>query len=158
MTLLALQITNRNMYGTNIDKVLTGKKINKIFLNRTNLKFETDHGSFVYAVDGDCCSYSEFWDFYGVKNLLAAGPVKEVSEVELDPATGSLRPNADGESTQYYGYKLVAEHPELGDITAVFSFRNMSNGYYGGSLVNAADDIDVAPEITDDVVEAADTK
>lgn len=145
------------MYGVTIDKVLPGKTIEKIFFNKQNLRIDTDSGNFAYEVSGDCCSHSEFWDFYGVKNLIGSR-VLEVSEVELDPATGSRRPDGDDSSTQYYGYKIVAEHPEWGEVTAVFSFRNISNGYYGGSMEDAAIVKEVSPQITDDVTEAADDK
>jgi len=143
------------MYGTTIDKALPGKVIQKVFFDKQNLRFDTDLGSFGYKVDGDCCSRSEFWDFYGVKNLIGS-PVISVSEVELDPATGSRRPDGDDDSTEYYGYKIVAEHKDLGEITAVFSFRNMSNGYYGGSLLDSCKPSEKSPEVFDDVTEAVD--
>lgn len=140
------------MYGTTIDKVLTGKKINKIFFSKQFLRFSTDYGDFTYEVEGDCCSHSEFWDFYGVTKLLESGPVTQVAEVELE--RGNTRPDGDDESTQYYGYKIVAEHPMWGEITAVFSFRNMSNGFYGGSLADSMNNKEILPEVTDDVIEA----
>lgn len=144
------------MYGTTIDKVLPGKVIKKIFFDKQNLRLETDLGNFTYEVDGDCCSHSEFWDFYGVKNLIGSRVIS-VSEVELDPSTGSRRPDGNDDSTQYYGYKIVAENEKWGEITAVFSFRNISNGYYGGSLRDGGREMDNVPQIKSDVTEAADS-
>jgi hypothetical protein len=144
------------MYGTNIDKVLLGKIVEKIYFNKENLQFLTDSGIHSYQVDGDCCSHSEFWDFYGVKTLIGSRVIS-VESVELDPATGSRRPDGDDESTEYYGYKVVSENTEFGEVTAVFSFRNISNGYYGGSLQDSDSNEVKAPEITEDVLEAANT-
>lgn len=135
-------------------KDLVGKKINKIFLNQEYLKFETNEGNFVYTVFGDCCSSSFFYDFYGVKNLLEAGVVKEVKEVELHPTDLFVIPDK-GDCTAVYGFSITVEPKEYdyyGDRTAVFSFRNESNGYYGG-WIKKKEDREVLPEITDDVIE-----
>ena len=138
-------------------KDLVGKKINKIFINQEHLKFETNCGSFVYEVTGGCCSTSFFYDFYGVKNLFRGGKVKEVKEVDLHPTDLFVVPD-EGDTTQVYGYSITVEPTKddrdyyLGDRTAVFSFRNQSNGYYGGSI-EKIEDLEVLPEITDDVVE-----
>jgi len=136
---------------------LVGKKVKKIYLNEDYLKFETDDGNVVFTVDGDCCSTSVFYDFYGVKELLKNGKVKEVKEVEL---TTDDRMDAKNyqESIQVYGYQITtADDGQWGDRTSVFSFRNYSNGYYGGSLEDT-EDREVLPEITDDVVETQSTK
>jgi hypothetical protein len=135
-------------------KDLVGKKISKIFLNQEYLKFETNEGNFVYTVHGDCCSNSFFYDFYGVKNLLEAGKVKEVKEVELHPTDLFVIPDK-GDNTAVYGFSITVEPKEddyYGDRTAVFSFRNESNGYYGG-WIEKTEDREVLPEITDDVLE-----
>lgn len=131
-------------------EVLVGKTIKKIFFNERNLKFETDDGNFCYGVDGDCCSDSVFYDFYGVKNLLNNGKVLSVKEVALT-ADDKEDKKMYQESMQAYGYQLTTESKEFGEVTSVFSFRNYSNGYYGGSLVVDTDK-EVAPEITDDVI------
>ena len=134
---------------------LIGKKITHIFYNKDNLRFDTEGGDiYCFTVYGDCCSHSEFWDFYGVKNLLG-NTVLKVESIELDPSDGITRPDGNDQSTQYYGYRFTTESKEFGEVTSVFSFRNVSNGYYGGSLEN--DGIrDVSPEIFDDVTEAKD--
>lgn len=142
------------MYGEDYLKELVGKKVEKIFMSKSLLKFETDKGVVAMGVDGDCCSSSEFYDFYGVKNLLENGAVTEVKSVELK---GDEQKNIDpaNDCTQCYGYQITTESKEFGPVTSVFSFRNYSNGYYGGSLCGASDK-DTAPEITDDVIELKD--
>lgn len=130
---------------------LVGRKVNKIFLNSTYLKFVTDKGDLVYGVDGDCCSVSYFYDFYGVKNLLENGIVKEIKTVELDPTDLKIKNKNDFDSISVYGYQITTESKDYGDVTSVFSFRNSSNGYYGGSIEKVSDR-EVLPEVTDDVI------
>lgn len=148
---------------------LVGQKIKQIFFNENYLKFVTDKGNYVFGVDGDCCSSSYFYDFYGVKNLLNNGEVKEVKQVELSPTdikkgAGEYYDEEDKKSSdssiQVYGYQLTTTNNKFGDVTSVFSFRNYSNGYYGGELVaeggyggkDIKDDMVVKPEIFDDVI------
>jgi len=128
---------------------LVGKQINKIYMNEDNLKFDTNDGEITFEVDGDCCSHSAFYDFYGVKDVLGK-VVKSVKEIELN-----IDERMDGkkyqESISVYGFEIVWEDMTWGDRTAVFSFRNYSNGYYGGSM-QVCDNLDVTPEVTQDVV------
>ena len=144
-------------------KPLVGKKVQRVFFNEDYLKFVTDQGDFTYSVYGDCCSNSLFYDFVGVKKLLENGPVTAVEEVEMHPndieETGESYPSyrdrkAEDEDIKVYGYRLITEHPEFGEQSSVFSFRNYSNGYYGGEI-EAAGDQEVQPEIFDDVSESA---
>lgn len=136
---------------TDIYKELVGKKVLKIFMNEENLKFETDKGNVVFEVWGDCCSNSVFYDFIGVKKLFDNGPIKSVEDIEL-----SINESKDTkkyqESTQSYGYRIITEDKNLGDVSSVFSFRNYSNGSYGGSM-NVCADLEVSPEIFEDVIE-----
>ena len=128
---------------------LVGKTIKKIYFNEKYLKFETDNGNFCFTTEGDCCSESVFYDFYGVKDILGK-KIKEIKEVEL-----TTDDRMDGkkyqESIAVYGYQIFWEDEGWGDRTAVFSFRNYSNGYYGGSLEDCKD-TEVLPEIKDDVI------
>lgn len=143
------------MYGNSLEK-LVGRTINKIYMNEDNLKFETNLGIFVFAVEGDCCSYSYFHDFIGVANLLVGNPVVSAKSIELSEEDSKVKVNRnDYDDVAYYGYEIVTEDPMFGEVTSVFSFRNSSNGYYGGSLVDDSEKTVVAPEITDDVLEAA---
>ncbi len=115
-------------------KDLIGKSVEKIFINNKYLKFVTDGGEFIYKVSGDCCSSSFFYDFYGVKNILGKR-VKEVKEVKLMPGDVLVKNEGNYELTQVYGYQIFNDRDEYGEpTTSVFSFRNESNGYYGGSI------------------------
>lgn len=136
------------------DKDLTrmiGSTIKRIFMNEEFLKFETDKGNFVYSVDGDCCSTSVFYDFYGVKKLFGK-VVKSVESVELLESDRPKDKKEYQESISVYGYRITTEDEKLGDVSSVFSFRNYSNGYYGGSMGTSSDQ-EVKPEIFDDVIE-----
>lgn len=132
---------------------LIGASIRRIGFSKQQLQFETSKGQLDYQVHGDCCSSSEFWDFFGVEHLLKNGEVLDVEEIALDPADG--RPTDDDECVQYYGYRITTEHPVFGKVSSVFSFRNLSNGYYGGWLEKAPHTTTQAPTITQDVSEAA---
>ncbi len=138
-------------------KNLIGKKVNRVFINSNYLKFETDKGNLVYKVSGDCCSHSYFHDFFGVKNLLENGVVKDVKEVELLSGDVLVENNSEegygGEKLKVYGYQITTEG-KYGDMTSVFSFRNASNGYYGGGIDQIDNgDKEVLPEIKKDVGE-----
>lgn len=124
-------------------------------MNEYYLKFNTDDGNVVFGVSGDCCSHSYFHDFIGVKKLFENGKVLSVKEI--DPGCGSKNKNDGDVCVSVYGFEIVTEHPTFGEQTSVFSFRNSSNGYYGGSL-DYSDDREVSPEIFDDVLEAAHEK
>ena len=139
----------------NIDELI-GKKIKRIFMNEYILKFETDQGNFTYTVFGDCCSQSVFYDFIGVKKLLENGAVKAVKTIELTDEEIEIYEKSDKKNYQdviiIYGFSLTTEDPIFGEVTSVFSFRNYSNGYYGGDLSKTSDQ-KVKPEIFDDVIE-----
>lgn len=137
-----------------IDRLI-GRTINKIYMNEDYLKFETNLGNVVFRVYGDCCSQSYFHDFIGVEKLLKGNPVVSGKSIELTTTDSEVQVNRnDNDEVECYGYEIVTEDPQFGEVTSVFSFRNSSNGYYGGSLENASDDMQVLPEITSDVLEA----
>ena len=133
-------------------KDLVGKKVLKIFINQEYLKFVTDSGEFTYVVTGDCCSTSYFYDFYGVKNLLDNGKIKEIKQVELHPTDLLVTSSRYEDCIQVYGYQITTESEVYGDVTSVFSFRNASNGYYGGSI-DKTENREVLPELVEDVIE-----
>lgn len=139
-----------------LSKKLIGKKIHRVFMDQEFLKFDTDHGYVSFTVEGDCCSHSYFYDFYGVKKLFNNGPVTDFKSIELKEGDFNwVDPNKEGdyECIQCYGYAITTINPKFGEQTSVFSFRNNSNGYYGGSLEYYGKiPVDI-PEITDDVVE-----
>lgn len=132
-------------------KTLIGSKVEKIFMNEKYLKFETNNGNEVFEVEGDCCSWSVFYDFIGVKKLLNNKLVKFVEEIDLkvDVSEDTKKYN---ECIEVYGYRIITEDPEFGEVSSVFSFRNYSNGYYGGWMEQADSNIKVLPEVTGDVL------
>lgn len=153
------------------DETLVGKTVLEIYMNRQMLTFVTDEGKVSFYANGDCCSKSYFFDFYGVENLLGR-KVLSFEEVHLSPGDPGYRKrtfdarkrgNPKGKTkkvdesgivTKVYGYRLTVEHPVFGEVSAIFSFRNDSNGYYGGSLEDADGSHidDPACKITKDVI------
>ena len=142
---------------TSIEK-LVGKTVSHIYMNEDHLKFETDQGNIVFTVRGDCCSESVFYDFFGVKKLLENSKIISAKEINLsaediiDNGHSQKDKKSYQESISVYGFELVTNNPFFGEQTSVFSFRNYSNGYYGG-WIEEAKDIEVLPEIFDDVIE-----
>jgi hypothetical protein len=110
---------------------LVGADVANIAMNQEYLAFNTDKGIFGFYVEGDCCSWSYFYDFHGVLKLLVNGQVVSVESVDLD-ASDYTRVSDRGECLQVYGYRIISESPIWGEQSSVFSFRNESNGYYGG--------------------------
>ena len=129
---------------------LVGKKIQRIFMNDQYLRFETDAGIFHYIVSGGCCSNSYFHDFIGVQKLLKNGKVISTRSIDLELSPEEKLDHDDYETIQCYGFELVTEDPEFGEVTSIMSFRNSSNGYYGGSLESATDSPSDLPEILAD--------
>ncbi len=124
---------------------LVGKKIEHIFMNSDSLRFNTDQGDFTYGVEGDCCSGSYFYDFTGVNKLLGY-IVKSIEEIDIED---NGQDHEGHESLSFYGYRFITEDPEFGEVSSVMSFRNDSNGYYGGWL-DKVSNREVAPEIFED--------
>lgn len=134
-------------------KDLIGRKVTHIYIDQYYLRFDTEDGpSYTYQVEGDCCSRSYFYDFYGVEKLLENGKITEIKTVELTPTDLSVRDKSDYDEIQVYGYQITTESKEYGEVTSVFSFRNASNGYYGGSINKSISEAPI-PEITKDVVQ-----
>lgn len=126
-------------------RLLVGLQIAKIQMDEESLIFTATDGTVCpYKVHGDCCSYSYFYDFLGVDRLIGGecGPITEVAEIDLelsrfDATSGEpLDPSVrlDSDVVQVYGYRLTTVHPRFGEVSSVFSFRNDSNGYYGGEI------------------------
>lgn len=166
-------------YDHNLKK-LVGKKVVAIYMNDEYLLMGFDDGTYqAWSVEGDCCSHSYFYDFHGVTKLLDNGPIIEVGEVDLVPGDPGYYDDADenerrkqawiaehpGEDPddnrwdwytyddciQVYGYKLITEHAIFGYQTSVFSFRNSSNGYYGGWMYEVSPSkLPVLPLLTED--------
>lgn len=134
--------------GTDLARDLVGRIVEKIFMSSDYLRFDTNGGTFVYAVEGDCCSRSYFYDFHGVKKLLAGNPVLSADAIQLDEPTDEDARN--GDVVVAYGFEIVSDDPKLGEVTSVFSFRNDSNGYYGGWMFYTGERPENLKELTDD--------
>lgn len=136
---------------SNIFFDLVGASINEIFMSDKFLTFQTDKGSISCQALGDCCSESYFYDFYGVKNLLENGPVVSFEEIDLSPGDPGYLPRGHEDEHfgyfQVYGYRLTTVHPKFGEVSSVFSFRNVSNGYYGGWIEPVDLDVPKAKQI-----------
>lgn len=130
-------------YGdSSLADVIVGKTITGIWWSEETLTFETNEGLVTYWVDGDCCSHSYFFDFYGVEHLLSNGPVTAFEHHDLTEGDPGFKVEASkyaDDLTQVYGYRFTTEHPKFGQVTSVLSFRNESNGYYGGSMELASE-------------------
>lgn len=142
-------------YVSEIDEALNdliGKKVTSIHINADNLVIKTSDGfTAPFYVYGDCCSQSYLEDFQGVEKLLNNGPITEWATVDLSDKNGD---DGDeyGNCLQYYGYSFTTVHDFWGEQTSVFSFRNESNGYYGGSLALSREipDLNKLKSITED--------
>lgn len=128
---------------------LEGRVIKAVYMDEDNLQFDTDAGLVSYTVEGDCCSHSFFYDFYGVEKLVGSKVIR-VEDVPLDP-TDLKAKNDSYEEIKVYGYRIVFEG-EYGEQSAVFSFRNSSNGYYGGWAEKVDKNSVIARKITNDVM------
>lgn len=148
-------------------EALVGATVTAIFMSEDRLIFQTDRRLIAYGVEADCCSESYFFDFYGVRHVLDNGPVVAFESVQLSPGDVGYRPSTwDPEIVrreyqdvvEVYGYRITTEHPQFGPVSSVFSFRNDSNGYYGGwmSLVSDCDQVpEDAKPLTEDFIGGA---
>lgn len=130
------------MYPRDYD-ALIGARIMAIYMGEEQLIFDTDRGLVGYCVEGECCSSSYFHDFYGVKHLLARELVTGFEAIDLAPGDPGYRAETwergvgtvDAyDEVKVYGYRLTTTSVAFGPVSAVVSFRNSSNGYYGGDM------------------------
>lgn len=148
---------------------LIGKTILAIYGNQQFIRFTTDQGDFIWETIGDCCSHTYIHDFIGVQGLIGS-KVTEVTNIDLED---SWALSAENDRNKSYGIRIRAElvNKNVWDDTAVavLSFRNESNGYYGGSLeliypkigyqwlglteIKSEKDFPNLPQITADVLE-----
>lgn len=134
-------------------RALVGKTIRHIYMDGGDLVFDIgDEESIAYTVEGDCCSHSYFYDFLGIEHLLNNGPIIEQGTSGDVSLTGAGWDEEGYEDVKVYGYKLVTEHPEFGPVTSVMSFRNASNGYYGGWMRRCHPPTTLPPEVKADVL------
>jgi hypothetical protein len=147
------------MYDEKDYGALIGATVTAIYMSEEDITFETDRGLVGYRVEGDCCSHSYFFDFRGVRNLLENGPVIAFEAVALSPGDPGYHPSTydigdtDPDELAVYGYRITTDHPKFGPVTSVFSFRNSSNGYYGGWMERVTHPAIGGHLITDDVID-----
>lgn len=60
--------------------------------------------------------------------------VLRVQQALIDMGNKDTVDRYSSEYIQVYGYRLTTVSPKWGRVSSVFSFRNSSNGYYGGSI------------------------
>lgn len=117
------------MYGYNHEQHI-GKTITSIRGNRDCLVFTfNDHTIYPLQTYGDCCSYTEIDSFLGADKLIGSKFVSSDQDY-----TSAQEESNDYEYVQHYEFKVVADHPQFGEVTALAAYRNTSNGYYGGHL------------------------
>ena len=147
MTGISTLIKHWDDYGSDSIGKLTGRTITAIWISEDRVTFATDAGELTWRAEGDCCSTSYLYSIEGVDRLLAGHPVVAVHSIELQPGdTGYHDPDCardswrepacgvDHDVLQVYGYRFTTEDPKWGPVSSVLSFRNDSNGYYGGWL------------------------
>lgn len=139
-----------------MENAIIGQTITGILMGEKQLVFETRNKPVKFMVSAGCCSQSYFFDFYGVKNLLGSVVTKfervELTAGDVGYHAATYDVPVAGEKgmeryshTQVYGYRLITEHPVFGEVSSVFSFRNDSNGYYGGDMTLCEDDGNAPP-------------
>lgn len=106
-------------------KKLWKEGISNIYVNETQLVFDTYNGAIIYTVQGDCCSHS-YWAEIMHPEAILNHRIVGIEELE----------SLEGEATTQevdtiYGYKLKSD--KAGGLNnCIITFRNSSNGYYGG--------------------------
>ena len=129
---------------------LVGKQVTGIRMDEQRLSLRFNDGtSQSFEVDGDCCSRSYFYDITGAEKLRRNGPIVSARFIPDLP-----QPDAEPryqEVVKAYGVEIVTDHELFGEQTTVISFRNDSNGYYGGMMyLSSAPYPDDLPDITTD--------
>ena len=164
---------SRRIYQNNIPVVrgiealgpLLGQEVEKVSMNEDFLRFDfydEDRPPLTLSTEADCCSNSVFHDFYGVEHILA--PFSRIAGIYEVPLDDFELKNCkdDNRVVTVYGYKIYTNRDYYTDEiqgadqhTSVFSFRNYSNGWYGGNLLSVPEGENVGdiPEITKDVHE-----
>lgn len=151
-----------------LDK-LVGKTVTAVHMSEDTLVFIAGGEQIAFGVDQECCSTSYFYDFHGLKALLGGHPISGVEALPVeDESNGAPRypmnlvtGYEENCRTSVYGYRITIDDPSFGPTSAVFSFRNDSNGYYGGELRESrpltAEQVAQVPQITADYcIEAPD--
>lgn len=154
-------IKHWNDHGSDSIGKLTGRTITAIWISEDRVTFATDAGELTWRAEGDCCSTSYIYSLEGVERLLAGRPIVAVHSIELqegdlgwhDPDCRGCSWRPEGfahDVVEVYGYRFTTVDPRWGEVSSVLSFRNESNGYYGGWLEFTEDGSDDQQQITAD--------
>ena len=126
-------------------KVLVGKRINGLLIGNDNwtLVFRDINGKhYRFDTEKDCCNSVWFNHITGVETVLGEGNVFDVLrgatvlEVE-DKGWGENRDDEDGWEVIQDGFWTIRTDRGYIDIEV----RNSHNGYYGGSVSYAGDEV-----------------
>ena len=132
-------------------EALVGNKIVKVEMSLDHLRLTNDIGKeFTYVLTGGCCSSSYFYDVQGVKNLLGNGAITEAKDIDVTLEEKKALGYKEEYVDQFYGVALTTISPTFGEVTTVFSYRNVSNGYYGGDMEPTTFYGDISKPITED--------
>lgn len=96
-----------------------------------HIQFVTHAGPIAYGAFGDCCSSSFFSDIFGVDKILNK-KITEVKNIDLEPGEAPSRGASEDDNEAIYGIRIFA-----GDDACTIIFRNHSNGYYGGYIMDS---------------------
>lgn len=111
-------------------KPLIGESIVGVAINTRGdaMEFKLESGNYItFHVEGEWWTSSYFHDFIGISAIFNS-PIQAINSIELtDEAHKDLE--TEYEAIKFYGYRFQTE-----TASAVLSFRNESNGYYGGYL------------------------
>ena len=133
------EVNNLVISDNLITKTLKGKTIKNIYIdsreNPETLTFETTEGELIsFETEGDCCSHCWFADFFNIQALIneeVLGSYEiELEDYDYNTDDGRCTQSEDG----IYGYKIYTKKG-----TAVLSFRDSSNGWYGGWINQTTD-------------------
>jgi hypothetical protein len=103
---------------------LKGQIIKELNVSETYLYITTKENTYRFTVEGDCCSYSYFYEISNVFQMLDK-KILDIEKIEMpDPESPD-----EYTSVAAYGYKIITD----GGYGLVV-FRNDSNGYYGGYI------------------------
>ena len=127
-----------------------GGRITEIGIDTQYLFINTEQGSVLMAALGGCCSNTMIHDIIGVKKVLNTGPLVSIRPTHQASEACENYTEPWDDCVQNYGLEIVVDHPEYGEVTCVVSYRNNSNGYYGGYLKLAGSNRRNVPLITDD--------
>jgi hypothetical protein len=125
-----------NTKNTNEVSLLENNVLEKIAITSDKLGLKLGDKWLVIPVGGDCCSSSYYNDLFMLGNIIGK-KIVSIEEISLEGDKYKDK-KLDYDLIQYYGLKFNAEdtESEFGTVSnnMVVSFRNESNGYYGGYI------------------------